>query len=429
MDKLAELLLDAGVTTKAQVEAAQQKQRMFGGSLALNLLVEGVVSERVVQVFLEQLLGNPGGQSYESEPDPDALCLLDRDRAARLRTIPLRVVDDTLHVLTVDPQDKEALMEVERRTEMKVAPSLVNELRFLWLLDRWYGIECSQRAQKAARRLFGSERSFASVLDSEDEDSLIYDPLAGAAPGLPGLDNLAETVAENESYLEADEEVIPILEEELPLLVVESPEEEKEALAREEESRDKPVGHGLEPLSPDGFDEALEGVETLDEVFTIFQRFGSPFFKSLSAFKVQGGMVMGWRSAGEGVEAERTRGIVVPMSGDSMLARAVGQEPHVSEKRESDLDQRVVEQMGGTEEDVFLCHSVIVLTRPVLVICGALQRAADRKEAARGFEQLCQKASSAVVRIIMKRKKAAKKKKKKKSKAKKPAGQEQTESD
>jgi hypothetical protein len=426
MDKLATLLIDGGVITKAQLETVEQKQRVFGGSLALNLLIEDVLPERVIQVFLAQLLGNPGAQPYDVDPDPDALSLLDRDRAARLRIIPIRVVGDVLHVFTPDPANQEAIHEIARRTEKTVVPSLVNELRYLWLLDRWYGIECPPRAAKAARRLFEAEESFSSILDSEDDDSLIYDPLAGAAPGLPGLKGLIDSMSMDEdNVLEAENEIIPILEEELPLLVIDSPEVEQQALEREQKSRNLPVGHGLDPLPPSEFDMTLAAVETLEEVFTAFLRFGGPYFKSLSAFKVQGGMIMGWRSAGEGVDAERIRGIVVPMSGDSVLAKAIAPKPFVSEERSSPLDQRVTEQMGCADDDVILCHAISVLTRPVLVICGTLKVDVDRTRLMREFEALCEQASAAVVRIIMRKKREEKKrqrgrKKKKRRRKSKP---------
>ncbi len=410
MDKLAELMLNGGVLTKAQLESVLQKQRVFGGSLALNLLIEGAVSERVVQVFLEQVVGNPGKQPYDAEPDPDVLGVLDRDRAARLKCIPIRREGDVLHVLTIDPGNTEAMQEIEKRSGCNVVPSLVNEMRFLWLLDRWYGIVCPQRAEKAARELYkGKSPVMSSILDSNDVDSLIYDPMAGATTGMTGLDKLYDGVDGDGELMEVEEEMIPILEEELDLLVKDSPEEEKAALRKQAERGDLEVGQDLEPLDFEGVESALSAADSLDDVFEVFERYGGPFFKALAAFRVQGGVIMGWRAVGKGINGEDMRGIVIPVSGDGFLVESLGEKPILSSNRETDADREMAARIGCGEEGKLICHRIIVLTRPVMVLCATLKDDVSSAEVFTEFGELCEKASSAVVRIIMKKKKSSKK--------------------
>jgi len=421
MDKLAEQMLDGGVLTKAQLETVLQQQRVFGGSLALNLLIEGAVSERVVQVFLEQVIGNPGKQPYNSEPDPDVLALLDRDRAARLKCIPLKVEDNVLHVLTIDPSNKEALLEIDKRTGYEVVPSLVNELRFLWLLDRWYGIVCPPRAEEAAKNLSKNENELMkSILDSDDEDSLIYDPMAGAFAGMEGLESLVDSNdgAGQGETMEVEEEIFHLLEEELSSLVMSTKKEEHATLQKEEKRSDLPVGEGLEPLEMKDVPKALEEALSLDDVFEVFERYGGPYFKSLTAFRVQGGVIMGWKSVGTETDPEVIRELVVPVSEEVFLTEAMGEEPHLSVERNSPSDKKLAAQMGCDEKDTILCFRIIVLTRPVVALCANLQENIPLPKVVGEFADLCEKASSAVVRIIMKKKEKKKRATKQKPKNK-----------
>ncbi len=57
--KLGEMLVQAGVVTKEQVDAALGRQRRFGGRIASNLMAMGHADERILSLFLSRQLGVP----------------------------------------------------------------------------------------------------------------------------------------------------------------------------------------------------------------------------------------------------------------------------------------------------------------------------------------------------------------------------------
>ena len=282
MDKLTDLLKRSGVITEAQLDLAIQKQRVLGGTPSLYLLADGLIAEDVLQSFLAQVYPLPEGCRYDADPQPEALGLLDRDRAARLQVIPVKVESDTLFVLAVTPDNEEMIREVRKRSGIdQVVACPVNELRFLWHLEQWYGIDTPEYLRPAMDRLFAEDGAPAKsqATSGPQADELLYDPMAGLGTGLSDQGLMAQIPMS--AGTDSAEEIIPILDEELPLLIVESPEEAAAADQLEASASKGPLGEGLDPLPLEDMEKALSAVQSLDDLYRVFLRFGAPYLDYL----------------------------------------------------------------------------------------------------------------------------------------------------
>ncbi|MCD6497905.1 MAG: hypothetical protein J7M25_06305 [Deltaproteobacteria bacterium] len=405
MDKLATLLKKSGVVTEAQLHLVMQKQRVLGGPLELYLITEGLLSESVLQAFLAQVYGNPGGQVFNQEPDPEALGLLDRDRAARLRIIPLRQDGEKLRVLAVDPSDTEALHELSKRTGTdRILPSVINQIRFAWLLDRWYGIACSDQVRQAMTMMEAAAQSQES---DTDEDVLIYDPMAGAETGALDPQLLAQTaMLTDDGETLTVEEVIPILEEELPLLIVET--EENDKLRQQGTETSQKIGHGLPVLEPQDFESTFKAADSLDALFDAFGRFGVKHFTALAAFKIQGAQAKGWRCEGQDADLDAIRSFESELAASTILSVDPSGVPRVTTTMESDQDGRIATAMGCKNGAPIISVGVQIKGRLVLLLCGCMPANRDPNTILGNLTVLASLASAAVVRMILNKKKARK---------------------
>ncbi len=391
MEKLVDILLSSGLVTEAQVEVTRQKQRVFGGSLALHLLADGLVPERALQTFLDQIHGTSSTECYDQDPEPELLGLLTSEQAGRLRAIPLREKGGKIQILAANPSDEEVRTELERLLpgrELELLP--VNELRLLWLLDRWYGIPCPAPIARAAERLFEAKRSSPRP-DEPAEDGLLYDPLAGSETS---LGDMALFAAAGPGTAPEEEDIVPILDSELPLLIIEEDAPQTVSPAEPE----------IQPLDPEGLDGALEQASSLEDIYSVLLRFARRQFTAVAAFKVQAGSVTGWRAYGQGVDQERFAGFSAPVGTGVLLSPASGEGIVLLATRTHPVDEQLARILGVGPQQVLVSDAVAVSGRAVLVLSGAVRPDANPDDAAAEFHVFCTKASEAVLRIIIEKK-------------------------
>jgi len=115
---LAKALIQAGYVTVGAVQDAAQ-QRAPGKPLSEVLLSLGLVTqEQLDEVFAGAA---PAGVDLDSlKIDGDALALLDRETALRMKCLPLSVKGNTLQVAMANPNDLPAQDEISRVTGKRV---------------------------------------------------------------------------------------------------------------------------------------------------------------------------------------------------------------------------------------------------------------------------------------------------------------------
>lgn len=122
---LGEVLVERGVVSREQLQAAAQRQQQDGVSLGKALVATGAVSERrLIQTVADQV-GMPFADCAPGAVDPEAAALLPRAEAEQHTALPVQFGDgNQLVVAVADPGNTEALRRVEQLTGMTAAPAL-----------------------------------------------------------------------------------------------------------------------------------------------------------------------------------------------------------------------------------------------------------------------------------------------------------------
>ena len=399
MSSLEELILTSGAMTEAQLDVVQAEKSKLGGSLDANILALGFLTEHALERLLLQSFPRFPGVNPRAEPAPEALVLLSADRSKALGIVPQRLVGRQLHILMDDPTTLTLLGGEPSFAPYDLVPVAVNEVRLRFLQERHYGLPREPRYVEIMDRLLSRARE-KEAAKNQREDQLIGDPLAGLEPEwMAGAMQVPTDAASPEKDLAAEE--IPLLEEELLL-----EEGDESGSAGGEDTSALPLVEAHEALSPMDFRAALDATTSMDDLPEVFFRFGVSAFRSVSLFKVQSNMMMGWRGAGLGIASDLIRGIVVPVQSDTFLARAVETGLYVGQGTENLVEERIVEQMGATPDAFVVTAAVKVASRPVLVVCCLTDGDSPGQEVLSDFSRLCEQASETVLRLILSRKQA-----------------------
>jgi type IV pilus assembly protein PilB len=142
--QLGDVLVQNGVIDEEKLSEALQQQSLTGKRLGEILVAEGLITEIKLAEALAAQLKLPLFRLTRYHPMPDAVKLIPRHVAERLRLIPLSIVDDDfLLVAMADPLDLLAQDEVRMITgrELKLGVTTSAEIRDN--LDRLYNLQNS----------------------------------------------------------------------------------------------------------------------------------------------------------------------------------------------------------------------------------------------------------------------------------------------
>ncbi|MDX1674930.1 MAG: ATPase, T2SS/T4P/T4SS family, partial [Longimicrobiales bacterium] len=117
---LGQVLIDDGAASADAVDAALAEQAETRERIGAILTRGGVDPESVARALARQLR-----LSYAPpplDPDPDAVKLLARDHAVRLRVVPLALDGRTLRTATADPLNATAIDDLQFRTGRRAEP-------------------------------------------------------------------------------------------------------------------------------------------------------------------------------------------------------------------------------------------------------------------------------------------------------------------
>jgi general secretion pathway protein E len=121
--ELGEVLLDAGLVTREQLNRAEEARR-DGQSIADVLVAQGTITRRDTAMALSLQLSLPLIDLKRHAVQPHALALVPQEVAHRYGLIPLDIIDDELIVVMEDPLDIQALEDVTIRARMRVRPAV-----------------------------------------------------------------------------------------------------------------------------------------------------------------------------------------------------------------------------------------------------------------------------------------------------------------
>ena len=145
--RIGDQLIDSGVITEDQLKIAVLEQQRGGVRLGEVLVQLGFLTESVLKEALGESLGQESVNLKEVVPDPDAIAMIDKTLATRLKVMPvsylvdeqklLLAISDTFDILTID-RIGAVLPE-----NIRVEPVLASESEIMLAIDQFYGFELS----------------------------------------------------------------------------------------------------------------------------------------------------------------------------------------------------------------------------------------------------------------------------------------------
>ena len=117
---LGQIMITENLLTPEQVEEAvtfKNENRCHFGAACIEL---GFLSERQVMEVLGIQLYMPVIRMSNFNIDSEALEFIPKDRARRLKVIPLFVIEDTLTVATAEPLNITAVDEIRKMTNKRI---------------------------------------------------------------------------------------------------------------------------------------------------------------------------------------------------------------------------------------------------------------------------------------------------------------------
>ena len=178
--RLGDMLVEAGLLSRDQLNQALSAQKDTGLRLGEHLIQQEIVPEETIMRLLSQQLQIA---RYDSEKNPvsrKAAKILPRETAMKYRVAPLNHDAFVVRVAMVDPLDIAALDAVEGYTGLEVEPLICSQSDFPLLINGIYGLHS---AVSDVLRDVESEVEVGS--DEVDTDAAavgMLQDIAGAAP-------------------------------------------------------------------------------------------------------------------------------------------------------------------------------------------------------------------------------------------------------
>ena len=137
---IGQILLDAGTITRAQLDESLDIQRSSPNRHLGEILIDqGFVSDEVVAQALSRQSGIEYVRIASGDIDRELLGMLGKKLAALHRCIPLRSDGSTLTLAMENPLDLIAIEDVERATQLSVAPVASPRGEILLAIQDYYG--------------------------------------------------------------------------------------------------------------------------------------------------------------------------------------------------------------------------------------------------------------------------------------------------
>lgn len=156
--KLGELLIEAGIITKEQLENALQMQKTTNKRLGEQLVDEGIVKEKQIVEVLEYQLKIPRIDFNNFYIDPEIPGLITENLARKYYMIPVQREGNELTVAMADPLNLYAIDDINIYTGLLIKPAIALKSEILEAIDRNYGKENAEKAVEDFKKEFNIEQ-------------------------------------------------------------------------------------------------------------------------------------------------------------------------------------------------------------------------------------------------------------------------------
>jgi type IV pilus assembly protein PilB len=165
--KLGDLLIQAGLISKEQLEGILQKQISTNKKLGELIVEDGLASDEEIIQLLGYQLSIPSLDLNKHYIDPEIPKLLSENLARRYVVLPVGIQKDSISVAMADPLNIIAIDDISIATGFNVLPIIAKPKDILTAIDLYYG---KQRAEKVIAEF--KNEFFTDTLDEIDPEEL-----------------------------------------------------------------------------------------------------------------------------------------------------------------------------------------------------------------------------------------------------------------
>jgi type II secretion system (T2SS) protein E/type II/IV secretion system protein len=171
---LASILIDGGIVTPEQVDAAFQQQLETGRLIGESLVELGFTSEENIGWALSKQLGIPYVDLASGAADLDLVRRFPESLLRRIQAMPLFTNQEEIVIAMSDPTDPEAVSEIHQAAGMPVSLVIGCPASIRRVLDNVYGPE--RRPSEAASGLVAeSAGAAAAAAGGEQRHRVVWD--------------------------------------------------------------------------------------------------------------------------------------------------------------------------------------------------------------------------------------------------------------
>jgi type IV pilus assembly protein PilB len=157
--QLGDILLEGGLVTQIQLQAAYDEHQRAGRALGRVLVDQGVLSEAQLVAALAQQIGMRFVELVDFPVDHSAVSMVSGALARRYVVLPFGFEDGKLLLAMADPANFLAIEDVRAVTQMEVKPCVATRTDVLNAIDRYY-------------RADSDLDEITAILDVEEEEDL-----------------------------------------------------------------------------------------------------------------------------------------------------------------------------------------------------------------------------------------------------------------
>ena len=354
---MGDTLIRKGKITQQQLDQAVQCQILFAGKLGTVLLELGYIGEKELASALADRYNVDAVALDElKEIPPDVIKSINRELVVRFDVIPFRKLAKRVYVGMLDPEQKDAIAELEKATGLKVTPCVVLEVYLRWALERYYGVKREIRFVQLGRNLELMREIYPyTVLTPADQGQSLW---IGSQP-------LQEISSEGKKQ-PIDPQSITAIEG--------APKDLDDFWDR--------VGKTSHPrvLLPK-VKNALRKAKDRDEIGRIVTEFSNRIFARVALFYVKGGVAFGWQGRGEGIDDKRLSSLMVPLDLDSIFRTVFDTRAHhLGPLPGTPINQRIMIGLGGVKPFRSLVMPILVYGKVAMVLYADQGRGKDDKD-------------------------------------------------
>jgi type IV pilus assembly protein PilB len=145
-EKIGEILIQAKLITREQLQRALDEQRAYGGRVGYHLVKLGFIEELALARSLARKFKVPAVDLTKSELDPALVRLIPADIAVQHLVLPLRREGRSLYVAMADPTDFRVIDDLKFRTRSDIVPVIAGEYTLRTMIERVYPPETEAEA-------------------------------------------------------------------------------------------------------------------------------------------------------------------------------------------------------------------------------------------------------------------------------------------